>query len=343
MKKIKRKTAFILALLMTLSLCACEFDIRPGKEEENLGAYSHQFEWEDDKPDSIVLTQEEILEYVNESSSLWEAAQRLVGNDIILYKDALGDFAYIPVNTDLPLSDYDWDSLERLLKSYKEIEYRVDNQAVSIKGIDVSAYQGDIDWKAVAGDGVKYAFIRLGYRGYSSGKLVLDECFEENISGALQNGIAVGVYFVTQALSGAEAEEEAQFVLDTIAPYKVTWPIVLDIEATGGSHPRTESLTAAERTDYTIVFCDTIKNAGYTPMLYSNIGWYINQLELDRLAAYDKWFAQYFNRPFFPYEFQVWQYTSSGRVKGIEGNVDLNISMYDYGTGEYVPYKDSTE
>ena len=200
-----------------------------------------------------------------------------------------------------------------------------------IHGIDISHHQGDIDWEKVAASGVKFVFIRLGYRGYESGLLVKDDRFEDNIRGALQNGIAVGVYFVTQAISVEEAVEEAQFVMENIRPYNVTWPIVLDIEDAASATARTAELSQQARTDHAIAFCETVKESGYTPMLYCNIRWFIEKLDITRITDYDKWFAQYFRKPFFPYAFQVWQYSSTGRIDGIEGNVDYNISFVDYG------------
>jgi lysozyme len=122
-------------------------------------------------------------------------------------------------------------------------------------------------------------------------------------------------------------------------PYNVTWPVVLDIEEAASVTARTTNLTKEQRTDFAIAFCETIKEAGYTPMLYCNIRWFIQELDLARLTEYDKWLAQYFNRPFFPYELQMWQYTSSGRVDGIIGNVDLNLSFVDYSN----PDRDESE
>ncbi len=274
------------------------------------------------------ITVEQVVEYANESRYLMEFAQRFF-DDYIIYTDSSGRFTFAPVDNSMPLSDYDWDKLAGVEGS-KELAYIEDGAVTSIKGIDVSRYQETIDWEKVAADGVKFAFIRLGYRGYSTGKLVLDSQFENNIKGAVKAGVDVGVYFVTQAVSVEEAEEEAAFVVENIAPYRVTYPVVLDIEDAASDAARTNLLTAAERTDYTIAFCEAVKKKGYTPMLYCNIRWFMEKLELPRLTGYDKWFAQYFSRPFFPYEFQVWQYTSSGRVDGINGDVDLNLCFVDY-------------
>jgi len=332
---IKRLTAIILAFVLVLSLAGCGKSSGDNSSLEIITAKPTDMEEEPVvNPNEIVLDKETILDYANESVNMWEYTQHFF-DDAIVYKDDLGQFALMPVDDSLPKSNYNWDNLERIFAAHTEYEYREGGETVSLKGIDVSQYQEEINWEKVAADGVKFAFIRIGYRGYGSqGKLQYDERYEENIKGALKNGIAVGVYFLTQAISVAEAQEEARFVLDAIAPYNVSWPVVLDVEGTSGKHPRTENLDADERTEYVAAFCDVIADNGYTPMIYSNISWFLKQMMLERLTKYDKWFAQYWSRPFFPYEFSVWQYTSSGRVDGITGSVDLNISMKDFGKKE---------
>lgn len=290
------------------------------------------------KPDTVLTPQDEIVSYTvgeiqefgRNDASVWELLQDLLPN-LIVYRGAGGVFQYASIDRSLPQSDYDWSNLVEVSETPREVEYAVDGETVSIKGIDVSTYQGDIDWEKVAASGVKFVFIRLGYRGYESGLLVKDDRFEDNIRGALQNGIAVGVYFVTQAISVEEAVEEAQFVMENIRPYNVTWPIVLDIEDAASATARTAELSQQARTDHAIAFCEIVKESGYTPMLYCNIRWFIEKLDITRITDYDKWFAQYFRKPFFPYAFQVWQYSSTGRIDGIEGNVDYNISFVDYG------------
>ncbi len=209
------------------------------------------------------------------------------------------------------------------------MEYYENDELISYKGIDVSKYQGDINWRKVAQDDVDYAFIRLGIRGYTEGEIMEDETFEDNINGALDNDIDVGIYFFTQATSVAEAEEEAKYVLDAIEPYDVTYPIVLDVEAVSNKNGRTNNLTKEERTEYCIAFCEMIKNAGYTPMIYGNLKTFMLMLDMEQLEEYDKWFAYYDSEVYFPYDFKVWQYTDSGSVYGIDGDVDLNISFED--------------
>ncbi len=335
----KRNVCIILILLLllgSLSACGRAWPKAGSKDPDPEPPVATEPAIETPQEHMLEFSEETIKHYGETSSNLWELLQRFF-TDQIVYRDKLGNFCYEPVNTDLPLSDYDWENLVDVtpLSGGKELEYREDGVTTSLKGIDVSRYQETIDWEKVAADGVKFAIIRLGYRGYASeGKLVMDANFEENVVGALKAGVAVGVYFVTQAISEAEAVEEAQFVAEAIRPYNITWPVVLDIEATSSTTPRTKDVTQQERTDYTIAFCEEIKRLGYTPMLYANIRWYIEELDLTRLTAYDKWFAQYFNHPFFPYAFQMWQYTDSGKVDGIKGKADMNLAFKDYGAKE---------
>lgn len=209
------------------------------------------------------------------------------------------------------------------------IEYYENEELISHKGIDVSKYQEKIDWEKVSNNGVEYAFIRVGIRGYKEGKISEDENFEYNIEEALKYNIAAGVYFFTQATSVEEAEEEAEFVLDKIEAYDVTYPVVLDVEALSNDNARTANLTMEERTEYCIAFCNKIRQSGYTPMIYGNLKTFMLMLDIEKLEEYDKWFAQYDTEVYFPYDFKVWQYTNTGSIDGIGTDVDINISFED--------------
>lgn len=244
--------------------------------------------------------------------------------DEIVVVDA-GEYHFFPISDDLAHHTYD---LSKFIKDGNEVMSYYDNERwISHKGIDVSKYQEEIDWELVAGDGVEYAFIRLGIRGYTKGEILEDENFEDNIKGALHNDVGVGVYFFTQAVSVEEAEEEAQFVLDALEPYPIDYPVVIDVEAVSNANARTKDLTKEERTAYCIAFCEKIKAAGYTPMIYGNMKTFMLMLDLPQLEEYDKWVAFYDVPMYYPYAFKIWQYTDKGRVAGIEGDVDLNISF----------------
>lgn len=196
-------------------------------------------------------------------------------------------------------------------------------------GIDVSEWQHDINWYKVAYDGIDFAIIRLGYRGCTAGKLNLDANYLANIRSALANGIEVGVYFYSQAITPAEAIEEAQMCLANIQGYNVTYPIVFDWEPIGTSDSRTKKMDGTTLTSCAIAFCETIRRAGYTPMVYSNKELALLTLDLNRLSDYPFWFAGYTRYPEFYYNFDFWQYTSGGSVDGINGRVDMNIQFLD--------------
>lgn len=217
---------------------------------------------------------------------------------------------------------------ENFEKTEEGLMQYVENGVVtSHKGIDVSKYQGDIDWAAVKEEGIEYAFIRLGLRGYESAKIVLDECYDANMQGANSAGVSAGVYFFTQAVTVEEAKEEADFVIEHLAGYDVSYPVVFDVERIPGGKGRADQLTQEERTDIAITFCEAIKAAGYTPMIYGNVVCFTRLLDMTRLNDYDKWYAFYDDYMYMPYDVGCWQYTEKGRVNGIPNNVDLNISF----------------
>ena len=205
------------------------------------------------------------------------------------------------------------------------------------RGLDVSAHQKEIDWRRVAATGMDFAMIRAGYRGYTQGTIRKDEYFDYNMRNALANGLEVGVYFFSQALTPAEAEEEARLVLEWIQDYPVTYPVVFDWERQDKDDSRTQGAGGNTVTACALAFCKVISDAGYTPMTYGSPSKiYKDSLMLDRLQEYPAfWLAHYTidTAPTsFRYRYNMWQYTSSGRVDGIEGNVDLNICLTDWST-----------
>ncbi|MBQ9512122.1 MAG: glycoside hydrolase family 25 protein [Lachnospiraceae bacterium] len=200
-------------------------------------------------------------------------------------------------------------------------------QDKGIPGIDVSHHQGEIDWEKVAAAGIEYAFIRVGARGAVEGQIFLDDYFEANMAGAKENGIKIGVYFYTQAIDEAEAVEEAEFVIEQLRDYEIEYPVVYDLEQSEYTTARTKNVTKSQHTANTKAFCERIKQAGYTPMIYGNIKTFTLLLDAEEVMEYDTWIA-YYNLPqYYPYEFQFWQYSSTGKVPGIETNVDLNIQV----------------
>ena len=201
-------------------------------------------------------------------------------------------------------------------------------------GIDVSSYQGEIDWEQVAASGIRFAMIRAGLRGYTKGGLMVDAMFERNIREARAAGLDVGVYFFSQAVDAAEAEEEAEFLLTLIRDKDVTYPVVFDWERINDAAARTNGVTSEEVTGCAAAFCEAVAAAGYTPMIYFNMDQGYLAYSLDQLTDYAFWLAEYQQSPGFFYRFDLWQYTHRGSVPGIEGYVDLDLDLRAYARPE---------
>ena len=199
-------------------------------------------------------------------------------------------------------------------------------------GIDVSKWNQEINWEAVKDAGVEFAIIRCGYRGATTGALVIDPRYEENIEGAISAGIPVGVYFFTQALDEVEAVEEASMVIRLIENYDVDYPVFLDSESAGG-RGRADGLDSDERTRAHRAFLQTIEAAGYETGVYASRNWLNDRLDMSRLSDYRIWLAEYADAPTYDaYYYHMWQYTSKGTVDGISTNVDLNLCYMNIDT-----------
>ena len=232
----------------------------------------------------------------------------------------------IPIDYSLKFNSYDPDCLTE-----KNGRLYYDDGVTEVRyGIDVSYYQGDVNWKAVAADGIDFAIIRCGYRGYGSGEIHEDTKYREYIAGALAAGLDVGVYFFSQATSVEEAREEAAFTLEQIRGYDITYPVVFDWETVMSLSSRTRYYDGKTVTDCTVAFCDAIAAAGYTPMTYFNETLAYLKLDLSRLQKYDGWLAWYHDYFDYIYDYQMWQYGSSGVVAGIPGRVDMDIAFRDF-------------
>ena len=253
-----------------------------------------------------------------------EFMQRLFPDKLVYRHE--GKYVFEDIDPSFPLSHYDWDGFE---KEDGVITYTAPDGSKGMKGIDVSKYQGYINWDQVAADGVEFAMIRAGYRGYSTGELVEDEYFRTNLSGAINAGLKVGVYFFSQATTPEEGAEEADFVLDRIEGYDVTFPVVIDTEA-AADEGRTDELTPLERANAVKAFYDRVEERGYKSLVYTSVTWLETALDPETLMDCDKWIAAYWTAPLYPYQFSMWQYSATGRVAGVSGDVDLNIGFFDY-------------
>lgn len=211
---------------------------------------------------------------------------------------------------------------------YNRNNYLLCQRQDSYPGIDVSAFQGDIDWQQVADSGIEFAIIRLGYRGYGkAGRMVEDEFARKNLKEAKEAGISIGAYFFSQALSIAEVDEEIEFMLKILGDTELDMYLILDWEQVGVEGARTEVMDARTLTDMQLHFCSKISEMGYQPMVYFNWSQSSRLLYLSELEAYPFWLALYQDRMIYPYRVEMWQYTDQGRVPGIHGNVDINVYM----------------
>lgn len=195
-------------------------------------------------------------------------------------------------------------------------------------GIDVSSAEGSIDWKKVADAGIEFAILRAGFRGLSSGDLIADSKFLENVTAAQENGIRVGAYFFSQAISEKEAVEEASCVINLCRSYDLELPIFMGICSVGGQG-RADALTSEERTQVCLAFLKTMKNAGYRSGVYAPVSFLKEGLDRIALGKYLTWIGEYREETTYEGAYQFWQYSGSGYVDGIVGAVNLNIGNLD--------------
>ena len=236
-----------------------------------------------------------------------------------------------------------------------ETEAPVQEYACVVKGIDVSKWNSQgkknpIDWVKVKESGVKFVIIRAGYRGQTSAQMYEDPYFKTHIEGALAAGLQVGVYFYSQAITEEEALEEASFLLSIIKGYKLTYPVCFDWEPVSGSRAGAAKLSKTNASAVARKFLSTIEGYGYEAMLYSYHSAIKDYFNAELTSDYKVWMARYLNAykengreyavgdklPEANYPYQMWQYTDTGKVPGIEGWVDMNVSFFSY-TGSGVP------
>ena len=296
---------FVLFFVSCLMFIGCS----SGKRSEQANDLEQQ---------EAVIKEEKIADISEEQS---EGTQEKA--EILSFVDAWGEWHEMEINDRVKKHTYDWKCLKR---ENDMISYEGDGRYTIKKGIDVSQHQGVIDWEKVKAAGYEFAFVRMVYRGYgSAGSLNLDKYYYQNIVKAQEAGLLVGVYVFSQAVNEREALEEAQMVIDNLQDIHLELPVVFDPELIRNDTARTDDVTGEQFTRNTIAFCEKIKEAGYEPMIYSNMVWEAFLFDLEQLSAYPIWYADYEPIPQTPYQFTFWQYSESGQVEGIQGPVDLNI------------------
>lgn len=245
--------------------------------------------------------------------------------EILKFVDAWGEWHETEIDPAIRKHDYNWSCLTN---TEAGIQYAGDERYTIRKGIDVSEHQGDIDWGRVKAAGYDFAFLRIGYRGYGEqGTLCADAKFQQNIVNAHNAGVEVGVYLFSQAVSVDEALQEAGLVLEQLQGHSLELPVVFDPERIRDDAARTDNVTGEQFTKNTVLFCEKMKEAGYQPMIYSNMLWEAFEYDMEALADYPIWYADYEPVPQTPYYFSFWQYSEKGSVDGIAGNVDLNVQF----------------
>lgn len=241
----------------------------------------------------------------------------------LIYKAYLFDNKYSGLGSskEIPLNDFNLSKLKNDKNGYMCYE---DDRYKSRLLIDVSSHNGEIDWDKVKGAGIDGVMIRLGYRGYGDATIVEDDCFQKNIAGAKDAGLKVGVYFFSQATTPEEAIEEAEYVTKKIWGRGVTLPVAFDMEPFMGNE-RFINHDIKSKTEMADAFLKVISKFGYEPILYGNPTWLSNDVDISKLTEYPVWLAHYTFSTEWPYAFRMWQFTSQGRVSGINGDVDLNL------------------
>lgn len=240
-----------------------------------------------------------------------------------------GTDEWVLLNPYLKKNTYDFTKMEEKagLKRYME-----NGKKQSYVGVDISNQTGSVSFTGLKAAGIDYVMIRLGGRGYGTGQISLDEKFKENMEGAIAEGLDIGVYFYSQAISQDEAVQEASFVVQNLEPYKghVKYPVAFDMEFVSNDEARIEGLSREERTNIAVSFAESVKAAGYLPMIYGDKEWLIKEIDLTKLQDYDIWLAQEQDIPDYPYQYAMWQYSTKGVLNGVKGNANLNICFIGY-------------
>lgn len=248
-------------------------------------------------------------------------------DNYIAVEDDKGRKTYYEIKKDVAKNDYDLDG--SLINENGMLSYK-DSKRESIKGVDLSKYNGEVDFARLKGAGIGFAMLRLGSRGYGSGKIELDEKYVEYAQNAQVAGIPTGAYFYSQAVNETEAVEEANYIVGAVSGFNVKYPIAIDIESVRGDEARTDKLTNKERTAIVRRFCETVRGYGYKPVIYATRQMLVAGLDIEELEEYDVWLADENVPTDYPYKFAMWQYNTKGRIDGITGDIDLDISFIDY-------------
>ena len=333
MSWLRRKTLFLLLLTAMMIFFGCAADEKTAqlydepliiKKDEQPDKADEMDEVDEEEGEEYAGAEDDTKETEDdpeekETEPIAKDSDEKPDGDILRFRDVYGVGYETVINRDIPANPYNNDSFvhEGNKVKYLDRDYML--------GVDVSHHQGNIDWEKVKADGYGFAILRIGYRGYGTGSLNEDKEFENYYRGAKDAGLLVGAYFFSQAINEDEAKEEAIFVLDMLEGRPMDLPVVYDPESILDDESRTDNVTGEQFTKNTKVFCRTIEENGYQPMIYSNMLWEAFELDLTQLAGYPMWYADYEDVPQTPYMFDIWQYSNEGSVSGVDGACDLDI------------------
>ena len=210
-------------------------------------------------------------------------------------------------------------------------EYYVDGKLASSQGVDLSEYQGEVDFEKLKEAGIDYVMLRIGGRGYGeTGNLFDDTKFDQYYENATKAGLKVGAYFFSQSISTEEAKEEADYVIKKLDGRTLDYPVAYDFEQIEDDDARTDNVTSKELTQMAETFCDEIVKNGYKSIIYSNTYLMYYMYDLETMKNYDFWVADYGDYPSMYYGFSMWQYTKDGHIPGIDETLDLNVNFKNY-------------
>lgn len=283
--------------------------------------------WDDEKPIYDATLSDNVVEETAVSINEAAADDPATDGRHTRIEHSNGDVEWIEINQYLDSSDYDYSNLvyqKPLMKYYEN------NRNVSFAGADIDKNNDYVDFNELKEAGIDFVMLRIGQRGYYTGEITIDDYFYDNLKRAQSAGLEVGVYFWSSAISEEEAVAEAEFVITTLSENKITYPVVFCMEDSSASTSRTDDLTQMQRTNIAIAFMDKIKGAGYYPMLMGNKEYLITKYSIGSLTKYDIWLDQVADIPDYPYTFQMWRYTNSGKIDGVAGSANLIISFIDY-------------
>ncbi len=303
------------------------WDMYPVEENENTNETQvSQKEEQKDTPDS-----NKEQDSPKEESEQKEVVQEDPSTDgkHTLIKNSDGTEEWVLISPYLTKNTYDFTNMSETANLRK---YTDNGKKISYVGADISKHNGTVNFRSMKAAGIDYVMIRVGARGYSTGQLSLDDNFVENIEDAIDAGLDIGVYFYSQAVTLEEATQEANFVAQNLAPYKehINYPVAFDMESVPNDKARIDGLSREDKTSISAAFLSGMQAAGYIPMLYGNKEWLIKNIDLAQLQNYDVWLSEDEDIPDYPYQYTMWQYTTTGVLNGITGDANLNICFVSY-------------